>query len=94
VKKILKQEIISQFANMFNGLQIISLIAAVLAILSFVCRGEKKIRIVNSLACIFCIIYSLLVRPIQFSNFFLNFILIIVNFYHLRKKDNKKIKVN
>jgi hypothetical protein len=90
--KIIKQKILFQMSNMLHGTQIISLIGAILVILSFLCRKEKNMRYINSLACIFCIVYSLMTDPIQFSNFLLNSIVMITNLYHLFKLNKNQLQ--
>ena len=75
----------SELAFMTQGVQIISLIGAILVLSSFLCRGEKNLRLVNAIGSVFCITYSILVEPKQWSNFILNVVLISINSYYLIK---------
>lgn len=77
----MKEKLFSELAYMTHGVQIISLIGALIVLSSFICRGERNIRFINIIGSIFCAIYSLLTK--QWSNFILNIILIGVNGYHL-----------
>lgn len=77
----MKEKLISELIYMTHGVQIISLIGSILVLSSYLCRGERNIRLVNVIASVFCIIYSLI--TMQWSNLILNIILIGVNGYHL-----------
>jgi lipid-A-disaccharide synthase-like uncharacterized protein len=75
------ENITSQLKFMTQGVQILSLIGALLVLASFICKGEKNIRIVNTIGSFFCIIYSLLTK--QWSNLILNIIIAFINIYNL-----------
>ena len=77
----------SELAFMTQGVQIISLIGAILVLGSFLCRGERNLRLVNAIGSVFCITYSILVEPKQWSNFILNVVLISINSYYLIKSN-------
>ena len=83
----MKKMLLSELSNMTHGLQIISLIGVLFVFSSFICRGEKNIRLINVIGCVFCVVYSLLAK--EWSNFILNAVLIGVNSYNLffRKND-------
>lgn len=57
-----------------------------LLMISFLMKDIKKLRIVNSIACILFVIYGLMIDayPIVISNAFI----ILVNFYYLFLKKN------
>lgn len=79
----MKEKLISELVYMTHGVQIISLIGSLLVLSSFLCRGERNIRLVNIIGSVFCVIYSIF--TMQWSNLILNAILIGVNGYHLIK---------
>lgn len=76
-------KLMTELSYMTHGVQIISLIGSLIVLSSFICRGERNIRLVNVVGSVFCVVYSLL--TMQWSNLILNAILIGVNSYHLIK---------
>ena len=67
---------------------IIGLVATLFTLLSFLVKGEAKIRIINAIGCVFFVIYGLLIHAL--SVWLLNGIVLIVNAYRgvkLMKED-------
>ena len=77
----MKEKLLSEIHYMTHGVQIISLIGLFIVLSSFMCRGEKNIRLVNIIGSVFCAVYSLLTK--QWSNLIINVILIGVNGYNI-----------
>lgn len=72
--------------------EIIGLAASCLVLLSFLLKGEKKIRLVNSIGCIVFIIYGILINAL--SVWLLNIITLIVQIVkviQLSKQEKRKI---
>ncbi len=77
----MKEKLLAELNYMTHGVQIISLIGAIIVLSSFLCRGERNIRMVNVVGSAICAVYSLLTQ--QWSNLIVNIILVSVNIYHL-----------
>ena len=91
-RKILFEQILSVLADMTSGVQILSFIATILILSSFLCRGERNIRLVNAIGSVFAIIYSPLPNPPQWSNLILNVILLGLNGYYLLKGRKQQVQ--
>ena len=63
------------------NIEVLGIIASVLVLISFLCKGERKIRIVNILGAITFVVYGMLIDA--FSVWFLNGILILIHAYYL-----------
>lgn len=61
--------------------EVIGTIASLFIVFAFVCKGERRIRIVDSIGAIIFIIYGLLIH--SFSVAFLNAITMSINIYYL-----------
>lgn len=61
--------------------ELIGTLASVLVLISFLMRGEKKIRIINIIGAIMFVIYGILINA--FSVWFLNGALILIHIYYL-----------
>lgn len=71
--------------------EIIGLAASCLVLISFLLKGEKKIRFVNSIGCIVFIIYGILINAL--SVWLLNIITLIVQIVkviQLSKQEKRK----
>ena len=87
------EKLLGELYYMTHGVQIISFIGLIIIVSSFLAHGEKKMRILNAAGSVFAIVYSLLDK--QWSNLYLNIILLGVNGYHLIKDklNNQDIKI-
>lgn len=63
--------------------EIIGTIASIIVLLSFLMKGEKRIRLINILGAMVFVVYGVLIRA--FSIWFLNAILVIIHLYKLIK---------
>ena len=63
--------------------EILGILASCFVLVSFILRGEKKIRTVNIAGATLFVIYGILIR--SFSTYFLNGMLICVHIYYLVK---------
>lgn len=63
--------------------EIIGIIATVFLVLSFVCTGERHIRIVNSIGAMLFVFYGLIIGA--WSTALSNFLIIAINVYKLLK---------
>ena len=63
--------------------EVIGVCASVIVLISFLLKGEEKIRIVNLIGAILFVIYGLLIHA--FSVWFLNSVLVLVHLYKLIK---------
>ena len=61
--------------------EIVGTLASLIVLISFVLEGEKKIRIVNIIGCVFFIVYGFKVQA--YSVIFLNGALLAVHIYKL-----------
>lgn len=61
--------------------EVIGVCASVIVLISFLLKGEEKIRIVNLVGAILFVIYGLLIHA--FSVWFLNSALVLVHLYKL-----------
>lgn len=64
--------------------ELIGTLASVLVLISFLMRGEKKIRIINIVGALLFVIYGILINA--FSVWFLNGALIFIHLYYLTRK--------
>lgn len=64
--------------------EILGTLASVLVLISFLMRGEKKIRIINIVGALLFVIYGILINA--FSVWFLNGALILIHLYYLTRK--------
>lgn len=64
--------------------ELIGTLASVLVLISFLMRGEKKIRIINIVGALLFVIYGILINA--FSVWFLNGALILIHLYYLTRK--------
>lgn len=67
-----------------NNFEIIGTLASIVVLISFLCKSERKIRIVNIVGALFFVIYGILIG--SFSVWFLNGALILIHVYKLIKK--------
>lgn len=67
-----------------NNFEIIGTLASIFVLISFLCKSERKIRIVNIIGALFFVIYGVLIN--SFSVWFLNGALILIHLYKLLKK--------
>ena len=63
--------------------EVIGVCASVIVLISFLLKGEEKIRIVNLIGAILFVIYGLLIHA--FSVWFLNSALVLAHLYKLIK---------
>ncbi len=63
--------------------EVIGVCASIIVLISFLLKGEEKIRIVNLVGAILFVIYGLLIHA--FSVWFLNSVLVLVHLYKLIK---------
>ncbi len=63
--------------------EIIGTIASIIVLLSFLMKGEKRIRLINILGALVFVIYGVLIGA--FSIWFLNSILVVIHIYKLIK---------
>lgn len=64
--------------------EILGTIASLIVLLSFLMKGEKRIRIINIFGATLFVIYGLMINA--FSIWFLNGALCLIHIYKLRKK--------
>lgn len=69
------------------SIEVLGTIASIIVLLSFLMKGEVKIRIVNIIGAIIFVIYGILINA--FSVWFLNGALCIVHLYKLLKLNRK-----
>ena len=62
----------------------IGTIASIIVLISFLCKSERKIRIINIIGALLFVIYGALIG--SFSILFLNGSLILIHLYNLLKK--------
>lgn len=63
--------------------EILGTTASVLVLISFLMKGEKKIRTINIIGALIFVIYGILIK--SFSVAFLNGVLILIHIYYLKK---------
>lgn len=61
--------------------EILGTLASVIVLISFLMKGEKKIRIINIIGALMFVIYGILINA--FSVYFLNGMLCLVHIYKL-----------
>ena len=64
-------------------MEILGTIASIIVLMSFLMKGEKKIRIINILGALMFVIYGICIKA--FSVWFLNGALILIHLYYLKK---------
>ena len=64
-------------------MEILGTIASVIVLMSFLMKGEKKIRLINILGALMFVVYGILIK--SFSVAFLNGVLILIHIYYLKK---------
>ena len=64
--------------------EIIGTIASIIVLISFICKSERKIRIVNIIGALLFVVYGALNG--SFAIWFLNGALILIHLYNLLKK--------
>lgn len=62
----------------------IGILASIIVLISFIARGENKIRIINIIGALVFVIYGLLINA--FSVWFLNGMLVIIHLYKIKRK--------
>lgn len=68
-------------------MEIIGTIASVIVLISFIIRGETKIRIINIVGASLFVVYGVAINA--FSVWFLNGALILIHIYYLIKDKRK-----
>ena len=63
----------------------IGILASIIVLISFIAKGENKIRIINIIGALVFVIYGLLIN--SFSVWFLNGILVIIHLYYINKNE-------
>lgn len=72
---------------MFN--EVIGILATIIILIAFLMKGEKKIRILDSVGALIFVVYGILIGSV--SNIILNlalFIINVVNIIRLNKENN------
>lgn len=64
--------------------ELIGTLASIIVLISFIARGESKIRIINIIGALIFVIYGLLINA--FSIWFLNGMLILIHLYKIKRK--------
>ena len=64
--------------------ELIGTLASVIILISFIAKGENKIRIINIIGALMFIVYGLLINA--FSIWFLNGMLILIHLYKIKRK--------
>mgnify|MGYP006987440725 FL=1 len=64
--------------------ELIGTLASIIVLISFIARGENKIRIINIIGALIFVIYGLLINA--FSVWFLNGMLILIHLYKIKRK--------
>ena len=68
--------------------EIIGIIASAFVLVSFLFKGELKIRYINVFGCLIFVIYGILIK--SFSVYFMNGALVLVHIYFIFKIKSKK----
>ncbi len=68
--------------------EILGIIATIFILISFLMKGERKIRSINIFGALIFVIYGILIKSI--SNVILNSALIIIHLYYLFNKKSKE----
>lgn len=71
----------------------LGVIAAVILLASFVLRGEKNIRLVNLVGCVFLVLWAVRSNPTNFILVFMGIAIILVHlvqFWHMIKEAKSK----
>lgn len=63
-------------------MEILGTIASVIVLMSFLMKGEKKIRLINILGAVMFVVYGISINA--FSVWFLNGALILIHLYKLK----------
>lgn len=67
-----------------NSVEILGLLATVLVLVSFLCKGEKSIRTINICGAALFVVYGLALDAL--SVWLLNGVLVIVHLWYLSRK--------
>ena len=62
----------------------IGILASIIVLISFIAKGENKIRIINIIGALVFVIYGLLIN--SFSVWLLNGMLVIIHLYKIKRK--------
>ena len=63
----------------------IGILASIIVLISFIAKGENKIRIINIIGALVFVIYGLLIN--SFSVWFLIVMLVIIHLYYINKNE-------
>lgn len=64
--------------------ELIGTLASIIVLISFLAKGENKIRIINIIGALIFVIYGLLINA--FSVWFLNGMLILIHLYKIKRR--------
>lgn len=64
--------------------ELIGTLASIIVLISFIAKGENKIRIINIIGALMFVVYGLLINA--FSIWFLNGILILIHLYKIKRR--------
>ena len=64
--------------------ELIGTLASIIVLISFIAKGENKIRIINIIGALMFVVYGLLINA--FSIWFLNGMLILIHLYKIKKR--------
>ena len=64
--------------------ELIGTLASIIILISFIAKGENKIRIINIIGALMFVVYGLLINA--FSIWFLNGMLILIHLYKIKRK--------
>ena len=64
--------------------ELIGTLASVIVLISFIAKGENKIRIINIIGALMFVVYGLLINA--FSIWFLHGMLILIHLYKIKRK--------
>ena len=64
--------------------ELIGTLASIIVLISFIAKGENKIRIINIIGALMFVVYGLLINA--FSIWFLNGMLILIHLYKIKRR--------
>ncbi len=67
----------------FNYIELVGYTASLIILISFILKDVTKLRIVNTVGCIFFVAYGFLLNPTSWPIIITNVAIIIVNLYYL-----------
>ena len=73
--------------NIYGGnmsYELIGTLASIIVLISFIAKGENKIRIINIIGALMFVVYGLLINA--FSIWFLNGMLILIHLYKIKRR--------